>query len=111
MRPMERVATPLRCMGAAIDLSNGRLPAKIKGGELYSISYDAPIASAQVKSAVLLAGLSGGVEVHYHEPHPSRPHTERLLGIVPADDGWLHFKPASGQISSQQLSGYIPGDP
>jgi 3-phosphoshikimate 1-carboxyvinyltransferase len=111
LRPMERVATPLRCMGAQIELSNGRLPATIKGGRLFPISFESHVASAQVKSAVLLAGLSGSVEVHYHEPFPSRAHTERLLGVEGDEKGWLHFRPAASELNSEGLCGSIPGDP
>jgi 3-phosphoshikimate 1-carboxyvinyltransferase len=110
-RPMERVATPLRCMGAKIELTNGRLPARIKGGKLFSLSYESPVASAQVKSAILLAGLSSGADVHFHEPFQSRAHTERLLGIKCDEKGWLHFHPQEHKPDFSALSGMIPGDP
>ena len=79
-RPMGRVLTPLGLMGARwMGRSGGRLPLTLKGGHLKSITYRLPMASAQVKSAVLLAGLhaEGGVEVQ--EPEPTRDHTERML--------------------------------
>jgi 3-phosphoshikimate 1-carboxyvinyltransferase len=79
-RPMGRVLTPLGLMGASwMGRSGGRLPLTLKGGNLKSIAYRLPMASAQVKSAVLLAGLhaEGGVEVQ--EPEPTRDHTERML--------------------------------
>src|SRR5205085_2558011 len=80
MRPHERAAAPLRQMGAAIETTDGHAPVRIEGGELEPISYELPVASAQVKSAVLLAGLfarSGPTTVI--EPHPTRDHTERML--------------------------------
>lgn len=80
-RPMERVATPLRLMGAHIETgSNGRPPLTIRGGaSLKGITYTLPVASAQVKSAVLLAGLYAQGETTVIEPAPSRDHTERML--------------------------------
>lgn len=80
-RPMERVAAPLRKMGAVIESSEGgRPPLKIKGGQtLKGISYDMPMASAQVKSCLLLAGMYAEGETRVHEPAPTRDHTERML--------------------------------
>lgn len=80
-RPMERVAVPLRAMGAQVDLAvGGTLPMEIRPGPLRGIEYENPIASAQVKSAVLLAGLGASGPTEYREPLRSRDHTERLLG-------------------------------
>jgi 3-phosphoshikimate 1-carboxyvinyltransferase len=80
-RPMGRVAEPLRLMGAAVDGEDGgRLPPlTIRGGNLKAIDYSLPVASAQVKSAILLAALFAGGETAIHEPGPSRDHTERML--------------------------------
>jgi 3-phosphoshikimate 1-carboxyvinyltransferase len=79
-RPMERVAVPLRLMGARIDTREGRPPVTIHGGaELHAIHYDLPVASAQVKSALLLAALGAHGRTHLTEPAPSRDHTERML--------------------------------
>ncbi|PXY00479.1 bifunctional prephenate dehydrogenase/3-phosphoshikimate 1-carboxyvinyltransferase [Halomonas sp. LBP4] len=80
-RPMGRVADPLRAMGAEIDTAEGgRPPLKIKGGrQLKGISYDMPMASAQVKSCLLLAGLYAEGETRVREPAPTRDHTERML--------------------------------
>jgi 3-phosphoshikimate 1-carboxyvinyltransferase len=81
-RPMNRVADPLRMMGARIETeAGGRPPIKIFGGQsLKGIRYNMPVASAQVKSCLLLAGMyaEGGTEVS--EPAPTRDHTERMLG-------------------------------
>jgi 3-phosphoshikimate 1-carboxyvinyltransferase len=80
-RPMGRVADPLREMGAVIETAEGgRPPLKIKGGQkLTPIDYQMPMASAQVKSCVLLAGLYAEGETSVVEPAPTRDHTERML--------------------------------
>ena len=80
-RPMGRVADPLRLMGAEIETAeNGRPPLKIKGGQaLKGMHYDMPMASAQVKSCLLLAGLYADGETSVTEPAPTRDHTERML--------------------------------
>ncbi len=80
-RPMKRVTAPLARMGAhfAFLESDDRLPVRVRGGALQPLVYDAPHASAQVKSALLLAGLVGGVPVSVREPRLSRDHTERML--------------------------------
>lgn len=80
-RPMQRVADPLRMMGASIDASEGgRPPLSIKGGQkLHGIDYRMPVASAQVKSCLLLAGLYADGETAVTEPAPTRDHTERML--------------------------------
>jgi 3-phosphoshikimate 1-carboxyvinyltransferase len=80
-RPMERVAAPLRSMGANIQTLDGRPPVEIRAsGGMRAIDYALPVASAQVKSAVLLAGLQAFGRTHVTEPAPSRDHTERMLG-------------------------------
>jgi 3-phosphoshikimate 1-carboxyvinyltransferase len=79
-RPMERVATPLRLMGADIRTQNGRPPVEIRGStQMSAIDYVLPVASAQVKSAVLLAGLQASGRTRVTEPAPTRDHTERML--------------------------------
>ena len=79
-RPMRRVTEPLRAMGAEITEGRGdALPLTIRGGRLRALTYSTPVASAQIKSALLLAGLTGGVAVTIREPYRSRDHTERLL--------------------------------
>ncbi len=76
-RPMARVAKPLRLMGAMVE--GERPPLRIVGGELEAITYESPVASAQVKSCVLLAGLRARGRTTVIEPAPSRDHTERML--------------------------------
>jgi 3-phosphoshikimate 1-carboxyvinyltransferase len=80
-RPMRRVTEPLARMGAHVEELEqaDRLPIRLRGGALTGIDYVSPHASAQVKSAILLAGLTGGVRVSVTEPLPSRDHTESML--------------------------------
>lgn len=79
-RPMGRVVNPLRQMGASIWCRDGGYaPLSIKGEKLEGISYTLPVASAQVKSSLLLAGLYSQGDVFLTEPGPSRDHTERML--------------------------------
>jgi len=79
-RPMERVAVPLRLMGARLLTQNGRPPVQVRGTRaLQAIEYALPVASAQVKSAILLAGLRARGCTRLTEPAPSRDHTERML--------------------------------
>jgi len=80
-RPMMRVAAPLRQMGAAIDGrdSGTFLPLTVRGGELKSIEYESQVASAQVKSCVLIAALQASGTTVFREPSLSRDHTERML--------------------------------
>ncbi|MCR4841836.1 MAG: 3-phosphoshikimate 1-carboxyvinyltransferase [Eubacterium sp.] len=86
-RPMKRIMTPLTQMGAKIESvnDNGCAPLKIEPSELKGIAYDSPIASAQVKSCVLLAGLYADGETTVTEPSVSRDHTERMLKAFGAD--------------------------
>lgn len=84
-RPMKRVSEPLRLMGAEIETSDGRLPAVLSAAALRGIEYRLPVASAQVKSAVLLAALGADGETVVIEPAPSRDHTERMLKSFGAD--------------------------
>jgi 3-phosphoshikimate 1-carboxyvinyltransferase len=78
-RPMERIAEPLRRMGAQVETVDGRLPLTIRGARLEAIDYELPVASAQVKSAVLLAGLGAEGRTTVVEPTPTRNHTELML--------------------------------
>ncbi len=79
-RPMRRVARPLEAMGARISLpDHGGLPMTIWGGDLHEVLWQSEVASAQVKSAILLAALTGGVGAEVIEPQPTRDHTERML--------------------------------
>ncbi|QWP74961.1 3-phosphoshikimate 1-carboxyvinyltransferase [Lysobacter sp. K5869] len=97
-RPMRRVTEPLAAMGARIDSEDGGLPPlRIHGGRaLAGIEYTLPVASAQVKSALLLAGLYAQGETVVHEPHPTRDYTERMLAAF----GWpIEFSPGYARLS------------
>ncbi|SDY23222.1 3-phosphoshikimate 1-carboxyvinyltransferase [Lysobacter sp. yr284] len=97
-RPMRRVTEPLAAMGARIDSIDGGLPPlRIHGGrELRGIEYTLPVASAQVKSALLLAGLYAHGETVVREPHPTRDYTERMLAAF----GWpIEFSPGHARLS------------
>ena len=84
-RPMERVVEPLRRMGARVDTNDGHAPIRIEGSVLSPITYELPVASAQVKSAVLLAGLlARDGETTVVEPVATRDHTESLLELAGA---------------------------
>jgi 3-phosphoshikimate 1-carboxyvinyltransferase len=76
---MERVAEPLRRMGALVETTDGHAPLVVEGGAIRAIDYELPVASAQVKSAVLLAGVQAEGTTTVVEPRPTRDHTERLL--------------------------------
>jgi 3-phosphoshikimate 1-carboxyvinyltransferase len=79
-RPMERIAAPLRLMGARIETTDGHPPLRIDGSDgLHGVRYELPVASAQVKSAVLLAGLNADGPTTVVEPTPTRDHTELML--------------------------------
>jgi 3-phosphoshikimate 1-carboxyvinyltransferase len=85
-RPMKRIAEPLTYMGAQFDFEHGDgLPMTVHGVDLRSVDWDTRASSAQVKSAILLAGLVSGVEVRVTEKAPSRDHTERMLRAMGAD--------------------------
>ncbi len=86
-RPMGRIAEPLRLMGATVLGRDGgrRPPLAIQGGRLQGIAYELPVASAQVKSALLLAGLYAEGETALHVPGPARDHTERMLLAMGCD--------------------------
>jgi 3-phosphoshikimate 1-carboxyvinyltransferase len=113
-RPMRRVTEPLRTMGARIEAKDDALPVTIRGGRLSAIDYASPVASAQVKSALLFAGLTGGVPVTVHEPYRSRDHTERLLAHLGCE---LHVRDRAVSLqpsaNSKQFAGFelaVPGD-
>ena len=112
-RPMDRIAIPLRLMGAQVDgRDNGRYtPLVIRGGALHGIDYTAPVSSAQVKSAILLAGLAAAGETTVREPVRSRAHTEEMLAVRGADldvDGsTVHLRPSTLRPVDED----VPGDP
>lgn len=111
-RPMERVAAPLRAMGARVATVDGHAPVTIDGGALSPLAYESPVASAQVKSAVLLAGLQTPGRTSVSEPAPTRDHTERALRAFGATvDARPGFAALDGlqPLGAQTLD--VPGDP
>jgi 3-phosphoshikimate 1-carboxyvinyltransferase len=112
-RPMRRVAEPLRAMGADVLLAeHGGLPMRIRSTALRPIEWESQVASAQVKSAILLAALLGGVRARVTEPHLSRDHTERMLtarGVDIRSDGTT-IDIAAGQVLRPE-DVRVPADP
>jgi 3-phosphoshikimate 1-carboxyvinyltransferase len=117
-RPVDRVAVPLRAMGARIDArAGGRLaPVTVRGGALVGTTWRQPVASAQVKSAILLAGLAADGETTVVSPLVSRDHTERLLAhlgadvtVVVAEDGTETVTVRSGPLVGDTID--VVGDP
>jgi 3-phosphoshikimate 1-carboxyvinyltransferase len=112
-RPMRRVARPLEAMGAMVELpEHGGLPMTIHGGRLHGLTWTSETASAQVKSAILLAALLGGVRADVVEPVMTRDHTERMLAArgarVSVRDQRIVLDPTE-QIDATDVE--VPGDP
>ncbi|MGB4581456.1 MAG: 3-phosphoshikimate 1-carboxyvinyltransferase [Coriobacteriia bacterium] len=112
-RPMERIAVPLRQMGARVETSAaGTLPLRVRGGGLSAIEYESPVASAQVKSAVLLAGLRAEGVTSVLEPRASRDHTERMLPVfgvqVERAGTWAAV---TGRATLKGTQVVVPADP
>lgn len=111
-RPMRRIGDPLRAMGA--DLSGDTLPLTVRGRDLRGIAYESPVASAQVKSAILLAGLRAEGATSVTEPTLSRDHTERMLralGVPIVSEGTTAT--LAGASRSNGFDGFefeVPGD-
>lgn len=115
-RPMRRVAEPLMAMGAAITTREGKLPLALTGSRLAGIDYALPVASAQVKSAVLLAGLGATGATTVIEPERSRDHTERMLAAfgarltISGEGAGRRISIAGGQrLMAAPVD--VPGDP
>ena len=110
-RPMGRIAEPLGRMGATVETTDGHLPMGIMGRPLRAIDYALPVASAQVKSAVLLAGLYADGETTVVEPAPTRDHTERMLAAAGAR---VVVRPTSVTVSPAERLALdeieVPGD-
>ncbi|MEA1940693.1 MAG: 3-phosphoshikimate 1-carboxyvinyltransferase [Pseudomonadota bacterium] len=115
-RPMRRVTDPLEEMGATFETHEGRLPARLAASALRGIDYTPPVASAQVKSAVLLAGLGATGETRVHEPQITRDHTETMLAAFGADievvrDGTASTIRLTGPQTLKARDVDVPGDP
>jgi 3-phosphoshikimate 1-carboxyvinyltransferase len=110
-RPMGRIADPLTAMGAGVETADGHLPLGIDARPLHGIDYELPVASAQVKSCLLLAGLSAEGETTVVEPVPTRDHTERMLRAAGARlqtrPGRVTIQPAE-QLELGEV--VVPGD-
>lgn len=112
-RPMKRIVEPLRLMGAQIfgREDSNFAPLSINGSQISAISYSMPVASAQVKSAIMLAGLFASGETVINEPLCSRDHTERMLGVLQADIEVNPFEiKIRGGKELQNTDIIIPGD-
>lgn len=110
-RPVERVAAPLRAMGATAITTDGHPPLTIEGGGLRGLTWEMPIASAQVKTAVLLAGLQAEGTTTVREPAPSREHTERMLplfGVEVERDGLAATVRGGARLRGAEIA--VPGD-
>jgi 3-phosphoshikimate 1-carboxyvinyltransferase len=114
-RPMNRIITPLVKMGARIESSDGHLPYKVNGTGLRGIKYRIPVASAQVKSCLLLAGLRAEGETELEEIAPTRDHTEIMLKELNinidtnADKNVIKLAGSGKRLSNFSIN--IPGDP
>jgi len=112
-RPVDRVAAPLARMGAQLDARDGRFtPLTVTGRRLHGIEYELPVASAQIKSCLLLAGLLADGATTIVEPEPSRDHTERLLaraGAGIARDGDRITVTSQDELELDAI--HVPGDP
>jgi 3-phosphoshikimate 1-carboxyvinyltransferase len=111
-RPMERIADPLNAMGARISLVDGHAPIRIRAAAsgLEPIEYRLPVASAQVKSCVLLAGLYTKGETVVLEPTPSRDHTERMLGLEVQEVGGVRRLVVEEGHTIPATEWTVPGD-
>ncbi|MDD5491885.1 MAG: 3-phosphoshikimate 1-carboxyvinyltransferase [bacterium] len=111
-RPMKRVIAPLRAMGTRIKAVNDELaPLRISGGNLHGIQYILPVASAQVKSCILLAGLYATGKTSVIEPVPTRDHTERMLAYLGAKISKKGLKTTiQGSTSLKGNKIIVPGD-
>jgi len=111
-RPVDRIAAPLALMGARIEAKDGRFaPFVVYGTRLHAITYEMPVASAQVKSCVLFAGLAADGTTSVVEPAPSRDHTERMLagaGVRVERDGLTVSVTCTDELDAQEL--HVPGD-
>lgn len=110
-RPVERIAVPLRQMGARAESQDGKPPLVLDGGGLHAIRYEQKIASAQVKTAVLLAGLQAEGRTTVTEPELSRDHTERLLpafGVKVTREGFAVSVDGGSRLEATSFD--VPGD-
>jgi 3-phosphoshikimate 1-carboxyvinyltransferase len=110
-RPMERVASPLRAMGASIGTLDGHPPVTVDGKELRGVRCAPDVTSAQVKSAVLLAGVDADGTTEFHESAATRDHTERALRSLGAPIEITPGRVAVHRFQHEGFSASVPGDP
>jgi 3-phosphoshikimate 1-carboxyvinyltransferase len=113
-RPMRRITGPLATMGAEIADEDGRAPLRISPADLHGVDYEMKVASAQVKSALLLAGMYAEGETRVYQPGPARDHTERMLRAMGLDiietGDWITLKKGAEPVRLQPLDLTVPGD-
>jgi 3-phosphoshikimate 1-carboxyvinyltransferase len=110
-RPVDRIAVPLAEMGARVETAGGKPPLVIEGGDLRGIRYELPVASAQVKSCVLLAGLYAAGQTTVVEPLPTRDHTELMLEAAGVRVTSKQRRVSIGPAEHLRLGGVdVPGD-
>jgi 3-phosphoshikimate 1-carboxyvinyltransferase len=109
-RPMERLAGPLRSMGATVSTVDGHAPIEISGGRLRAVEVRLPVPTAQVKSAVLLAGLEADGTTTVLEPAPTRDHTERALACLGVRVTTGPLRVSVEPSEHGPLEGHVPGD-
>jgi 3-phosphoshikimate 1-carboxyvinyltransferase len=110
-RPMQRIARPLEEMGAQIETTEGKLPMRIDGAPLSAITYELPVASAQIKSAILLAAIGASGRTTVIEPRPSRDHTELMLEAAGASLAQRPNSVSIDPVASLRLPDvHVPGD-
>ncbi len=110
-RPMERVAAPLRKMGARIETTDGHAPVVVQGSRLEGVRWMSEVASAQVKSAVILAGIDADGTTEVLEPAATRDHTERALEALGAPVEIEPGRVAVRRFQHEGFSASVPGDP
>ena len=111
-RPMRRITDPLQQMGAKIEATNGRAPLIITPSQLHGLEYRMNVASAQVKSAILLGGLYADGKTCVYQPGPARDHTERMLAAMGApvvtEGSWVRLETGDWRLKPLELT--VPGD-
>lgn len=111
-RPMERIAQPLRLMGATVETTAGHAPVTITGGRLAAIDYELPVASAQLQTALLIAALGAEGQIRLRQPGPARDHTLRLLqgqgAEIQENHETITFNPETFNL--KPLNFTVPGD-
>ena len=113
-RPMRRITEPLKQMGAKISAKDGKAPLSIEPADLKGVAYEMQVASGQIKSALLLAGLYAQGETRIYQPGPARDHTERMLNAVGVEvrteADWIIMPAVEGERKLRPFDLTVPGD-